>query len=262
VTFGTRERIVELCSAADVLEAYTLRSRLEEAGIRCRVVGELLAGGACSMALGETVTPRIWVREEDATRAREIVDEWTRPFRLSGDAGAPDELTELKEEDGSPAPASGWRWLGGSLAFAGVAVILFGTVVAWQNWIMLHHCSAETRGVFVCCLSHWSTPPVSPPEIPAVSQLPAYSVWYDACYTFVADDKTYFSVDHGSRHARADMPIHYDPHHPTTNYAGALTSPRGVLAGTLGTGATLFLAGRLLSRTRRNRGARRLAAHR
>ena len=68
-------RIVELCSTASAVEAHLLLALLEEAGIKARIVGESLAIG--SPALGETISPRIWVREEDAARAQKIIDEQT-----------------------------------------------------------------------------------------------------------------------------------------------------------------------------------------
>ena len=68
-------RIVELCSAANIFEAYAMRNLLDAAGIRCRVVGELLANAAGDLPLGQTIAPRIWVREQDVASAREIIDE-------------------------------------------------------------------------------------------------------------------------------------------------------------------------------------------
>lgn len=72
------ERIVELCSAADDISAHELRGVLQEAGIPSRVVGGYLENAAGGLPLGEPLSPRIWVREQDATRAREIVDAWMR----------------------------------------------------------------------------------------------------------------------------------------------------------------------------------------
>ena len=68
-------RIVELCSAANEFEAQALCALLAEAGIQARVVGGLLGDVAGGLPLGEAVAPRIWVREEDAARVRQIIDE-------------------------------------------------------------------------------------------------------------------------------------------------------------------------------------------
>lgn len=67
-------RIVELCSAANEFEAQALCALLAEAGIQARVVGGLLGDAAGGLPLGEAVAPRIWVREEDAARVRQIID--------------------------------------------------------------------------------------------------------------------------------------------------------------------------------------------
>ena len=56
-----RQKIVELCSAGNVAEAYAIQDLLQDAGIRSRVVGEFLGAAAGALPLGETVSPRIWV---------------------------------------------------------------------------------------------------------------------------------------------------------------------------------------------------------
>ncbi len=71
------DRVVEVYSAANGLEAHSLRMILEERGIRAEVVGEELQTGAGDLPLGQTLAPRIWVREGDAGRAREIIAECT-----------------------------------------------------------------------------------------------------------------------------------------------------------------------------------------
>jgi hypothetical protein len=88
------ERLVEVCSAANGVEAYALCNALEEATIRARVVGEDLGNAAGSLPLGEPIAPRIWVRESDAIRAREIIDQWFK--------GAGSEPIEWPESDGPP----------------------------------------------------------------------------------------------------------------------------------------------------------------
>ena len=63
------EQIVELCSAADMVEANYLCDRLEEAGIDVRVVGDFLANTGVGLPLGEATSPRIWVHQRDLARA-------------------------------------------------------------------------------------------------------------------------------------------------------------------------------------------------
>ncbi len=70
------ERLVEVCSAGNIVEADGLCELLEEAGIHARVVGEGFGVAAAGLALGEAVSPRIWVYERDLARAREVIDQW------------------------------------------------------------------------------------------------------------------------------------------------------------------------------------------
>jgi hypothetical protein len=245
-TFDLNGRVVELCSAADAFEAHAIRSRLEEAGIRCRVVGELVENGA-GLA-GEAVSPRLWVRQEDAPRAREVIDEWTRPFRSEADGGDRRDEDVEPEDNGSSAFSGVWWWLGAILVFTGILCIVLGTVWAWQDWIMLHQCTGTAEGVFTRYIMHFSRSPVPRPEIRIVPQPADCCIWYDACYEFVVGDKSYFSVAPCARVAFAATLIHYDPQQPETNYPGLLSSPWKTLATSLGIGGLLCLAGQFLRR--------------
>ncbi len=87
-TFTERDtdRIVEICSAADAAEADAFRATLGRRGIRAEVVG---------LTLG--TAPRVFTREGDAGRARELLQPWmNRPHRSAGPATAeragPDEV--------------------------------------------------------------------------------------------------------------------------------------------------------------------------
>ncbi len=81
------DRVVEVYSAANGLEAHGLRMILEERGIRAEVVGEELQTGAGDLPLGQTLAPRIWVREGDAGRARDHRGVYN-PSRPEGDESA------------------------------------------------------------------------------------------------------------------------------------------------------------------------------
>ena len=65
------DRIVNVYSATNSLEATCLGEVLEEKGIGSQIVGEDLGGAAGCLPLGEATAPRIWVREGDAGRARD-----------------------------------------------------------------------------------------------------------------------------------------------------------------------------------------------
>ena len=252
---ATPGRIVELCSAADVAEAYALRVLLDEAGIPSRVVGEFLGSAAGSLPLGETVAPRIWVRGEDAVRAREIIDERiSRPCQNLNAFAECDEYdeTDAASEEESPAPASavGRRWLGRSLVLAGFACVLIGAVWAWLNWMTMRECSAATEGVLVGYEQHYSSYSPPPPEIPLPREPVTFSTWYEARYAFVVEGKKYYSWNRVREPTLDRVPIHYDPRHPATNFVGSLTPPRLILAWALGIGGSLSLVGYYLRSNR------------
>jgi hypothetical protein len=100
------DRIVEVYSAANGLEAHSLRAALTDKGIRAQVVGETLGTAAGDLPLGDATAPKIWVREGDAGRAREIIAECTsqprqeRSEHVDDDEQAED-ITFLCEECGS-----------------------------------------------------------------------------------------------------------------------------------------------------------------
>lgn len=73
--------LIEVYSAGDLTEAYFLRDRLEEAGIKARVVGDALVTGAGVLPVGEETAPRIWVFQPDETRARELLAEYEQVHR-------------------------------------------------------------------------------------------------------------------------------------------------------------------------------------
>jgi hypothetical protein len=242
-------RIVELCSAADLNEAYSFCALLEEAGIRSRVVGEFLGIAAGSLPLGQTTAPRILVREEDAARAQEIIGEQIdQPWQASSGHAGNDEDTETDavSEEESPPPVSGigFRWLGQGLVLGGLACILLGAVWAGLNWRTMRECSGTTEGVLVHYRPHvdFYSPP--PPEIPLPREPTTFSVSYDARYAFVIKGKTFYSKkDRDSERPLGRVSIHYDPHHPATNFVGSLTLPWLILAWALGIGGFLSLVG-------------------
>ena len=71
-------KIVEVYSARDAAEAHLLVAMLAEHEIDGRVVGESLANGAGELPVGYTCAPRIWVREEHAAAAKELMRAWER----------------------------------------------------------------------------------------------------------------------------------------------------------------------------------------
>lgn len=77
-------------SGRNEIEAHFVRNALEAEGIQATVEGETLATGAVPML--KDSMPSVWVREEDAERARKIVDE----------------LPQGEDRLKSAAPVAGW----------------------------------------------------------------------------------------------------------------------------------------------------------
>ena len=269
------DRIVEVCSVADASEANGLCEILEEKGIRAQIVGEGLGGAAGGLPFGQTIAPRIWVREGDAGRAREIIDDCMR--RASQDWDQPAELAQVVEGDVQNAAvleaelepelepeeelvdeadgdleeetpvASGVRfgWLNPVFVVAGVGCILGGAAWAASNWTALREYPATTEGRLVEHQKEVDTPRPSPGEfnvrVPRTRR--ATSDHYYLEYEFVVDGKTYRAVVREASFKNPRMLIHYDPDHPEKNFAGALTPPWIILASALAIGVLLAYCG-------------------
>ncbi len=74
--------IVEIYSAANSIEAYTMANALKAAGIKARVVGDILGTAAGGLAIGVPIAPRVWIRREDEARARELLKQWKVDARI------------------------------------------------------------------------------------------------------------------------------------------------------------------------------------
>jgi hypothetical protein len=93
------DRIVDIYSAADGMQAQWVRGILEDRGICCKVVGDVLTGAGGGLPLGPAIAPRIWVREGDSGRAREIIEEWVdQPREDWAEILEDDELDEDRED--------------------------------------------------------------------------------------------------------------------------------------------------------------------
>jgi hypothetical protein len=236
------ERIVELCSAASAIEAHALRMLLEEAGIRARVVGDNLGNAAGSLPLGEPTAPRVWVREADAERAREIIEDWTsEPHDEWSDLDEGAEQSEA-QEDAVPPSGVGCLWLSEGLLIAAAVCILWGAVWAGYSWMTARKYHETTEGVLVDCESYHSEHDPPPYVIPLPRRQPTFSVRYYAQYAFVVDGETFVSVVHTNVIPGSRVPIHYDPDDLTEKViVGPLTRPWVVLVSMFGIGALLAI---------------------
>ena len=72
------EDVAEVYWAADPQDAHQVRALLEEAGVRARVVGEMLSAAAGELPMGPAGSPRVWVPKSDEARARQVVEDWEK----------------------------------------------------------------------------------------------------------------------------------------------------------------------------------------
>lgn len=66
-------KLVEVYRARDSLHAHLLKSRLAEAGIEVRVLGETVQGAMGAVPLGWSILPQLYVRKSDAQAARDML---------------------------------------------------------------------------------------------------------------------------------------------------------------------------------------------
>ena len=79
-------RIVEIYSAANEVEAGAVHAALEEAGIKARIVGNLLGSATGDLQLGFHTDPKVLVLDVDAAAAREVIAR----FQAEADRGVED----------------------------------------------------------------------------------------------------------------------------------------------------------------------------
>ena len=242
---------MELCSAANGVEAYALCNALEEAAIRAWVVGEVLGNAAGSLPLGEPIAPRIWVRESDVIRAREIIDQWfkgagTEPIEWPESNGPPEWETPAEQEEDVLPSDERFRFLSQGFFIVGMVCILIGMVWAWQNWMTLSKFSATTDGQRVSVdIGYWRTVPMPGDRDQPLGQLLfRSSLSASARYAYVVDRKVYYVVVNDMNNVPADhVPILYDPHHPADHVVGPIAPPWVVLVFAFGVGAFMMFVG-------------------
>lgn len=69
------QNLVEVFRARNSIEAHLVKSALEEAGIRARVTGDMLQGAVGEIPMGWMTAPQVLVFDEDAGRARALIEE-------------------------------------------------------------------------------------------------------------------------------------------------------------------------------------------
>jgi hypothetical protein len=243
----TAERIVDLCSAGNIVEADELCEVLEETGIHARVVGDGLGVTAAGLPLGDEVSPHLWVHENDAPRAREILDHWrlrqtTEPAELPESA----ELLNGEEPPQGEAPADAepaalpsdirFRFLSQGFFLVGMLCILAGAVWAWKNSVALSTYSCRAVGrLHDVDLGHieWRSLPSERdlPPGPILGGEGSLHYTFDVEYAYVAAGKTYpafMNVNHAAEAPR-QVTICYDPRNPASYIIGVVAPPWMIL---------------------------------
>ena len=240
------ERIVELCSAANAPEAHALCALLEEAGIPFRIVGEFLGAAAGSLPFGEATAPRIWVWEQDAARAREILGEERSPPTEDEALESVEEYDSEDVPDGEDAPLPSdvrFRWLSQGFVIVGAVCIVAGAIWAWFNWMTMQQYSGTAEGVPVSSVKvNYSGKSPLPPEVPLHGERSRW-VRYNVKVAYVVDGKTYGAIVRDWNSLPDSVPIHYDPRHPDSHITGSLTPPWVILLFALAIGAFLSFVG-------------------
>ena len=210
-------RIVVLCSAVNAFEAHELCNVLCDAGIQAEVVGEGLANMAGGgLPVGEAISPRIWVREDDLARACEILRQ--RQDTPQDESGAwreddEDQESESGDKEEGPLPSDvRFGFLSQGFGIAGLICMVVGSVWAWQNGTTLSQYSATTIGRRVHYVS----------------------------YAYTVDQTDYTASAPASNHDSYPdaIIIHYDPRSPAQCIAGTIAPVWVVL--TIGFGVGIF----------------------
>ena len=242
------ERIVEVCSAANIVEADGLCELLEEAGIHARVVGDELGGAAGCLPLGEATAPRVWVRESDAIRAREVIDRWRD--ELERGAVEPPESEEPAEPESSAesetAPLASdvrFRFFSQVFFLIGLMCIVFGSIWAWGNSMKLSTYPATADGRAIKVSRYWREVPM--PGGPGQPLGPQYVRMSRVAvrYAYVVDGRVYHAWVQDAEGDVSHTIIHYDPQKPAECIAGSIAPPWVVLLFAFGIAAFLSFVG-------------------
>jgi len=240
-----RERIVELCSAGDIVEAECVCELLEEAGIPARIVNDGLGIAAGGVPFGEPIAPRIWVRESEAAHAREVIEQWqeqqeNEPIEFPGSEGSPERGEPIEAEYAALPSDVRFRFLSQGFFIAGLVCILAGAIWAWKNSMTLSMYSGTAVGRAIDVSRYWrhntSMPGGPGQRLGCVSRVAVQ-------YAYVVDAHLYHAQVDDAEGDIYHVPIHYDPHNPAQHVVGSIAPPWVVLIFAVGIAAFLSFVG-------------------
>jgi hypothetical protein len=234
------DRIVEVYSGSNVLEAHSLRAILEEEGIPSHVVGEALGNAAGWLPLGETTSPRIWVCKDDESRAVEIIGAWLNehrsnmPLAEDGDDGESDEpiveVTEQASTGNEPVTL-----VGKLMATVGVGCILASIPYAMQCRTALQEYEGTAKAILVeskprlSFQLHVDSRDTRPRrDLPFLnwSKLVVTSIAVHDCrYRYDVGGKAHYAKITRPFDAPPSVTVCYNPRDPADHVIGTLTPP-------------------------------------
>jgi hypothetical protein len=135
-TFQPHEKLISLGRFNSLVEANLALACLEDEGITAQLGSDSTANWLNYM--GPTITgPELWVREEDADRAREILEEVRQQHQSSADAEDDDDKEEDDENDDAPTTTPPKVR---SFRAAVIGVILLPPLLNFYSaWLIAHH---------------------------------------------------------------------------------------------------------------------------
>ena len=247
------ERIVELCSAANIVEAEDICIALADEDIQARVVGNLLGNAAGCLPLGETTAPRVWVHQSDAARAREVLARRLEDRKSNAaDVGQIDNLPFDKPEwwappepEDEPIPSDvRFRFLSQGFYIIGALCILGGIYWAWQNRQTLAEYPSTTTGRWIgnklVGIESNSAPGDENLPIP---RMHGYVEIRRPEYVYIVDDERYHTTGEVSSISPDRVPIYYKPDRPYEHVVGPIAPPGIILVFAVLIGGFLMFVG-------------------
>ncbi|MEN6458354.1 MAG: DUF2007 domain-containing protein [Thermoguttaceae bacterium] len=245
--------VVELCSAADTVEAFAIADALNAAGVKASVVGDTMqAIAAGGIPLGEAGTPRIWVTRQQEQEARQVLDQYQADL-LAGTAEPPEEAADSEPNDEElvegalPEAETPHRvsLLSVLLVLAGLGAIGAGVYYGVSNSALRHRFSQTAEAKLVGA-ERWSEQgewtAVPPGDLRGRSTQGDQSPW-KARYRFTADGQPHEFLWGTLGMPNQTMLVHYNAAKPTECWATPILAPAWCIAIGAAFGAMLLFLG-------------------
>lgn len=244
------ERIVELCSAANSVEAAAICAALEDEDVPARIVGDVLGNAAGMLPLGQATAPRVWVRQSDLDRAREVLAARLMERDLQADDESGDDEPPEWDASAEPEPEAlpsdvRFRFLSQGFFIVGLICIAAGALYAWHNAIILSEYSGTTTGRWIgdriVGVESGKSPDANIP-FPLIS-LEKYYFIYKPMIVYEVEGKTYQAQGYQSVVNPDSVLVHYNRDDPEKIIVGPIAPPWAILLFAVGVGAFMMFVG-------------------